>query len=200
MGVLAEHGRAGNPRLTRRLVRLAIALTEDTSTTQAQITTMAEPTQPPRPCPVFGEFEPDATYVLRPGGYAVVRRDRDEVAVIRTHRGHSLPGGGVDPNESAAAAAVREAYEECRLRIAIRGELGTADQLTYSPPERTHFRKRCTFFLAELDGDQPQAAGEHDWRWLPLAEAARRMRDESQRWALELAADATRQRERKRAD
>jgi acetyl-CoA carboxylase carboxyl transferase subunit beta len=37
----------------------------------------------------------------------------------------SLPGGRVEPGESAAAAAVREVHEETGLEVAVTGLLGT---------------------------------------------------------------------------
>src|SRR4051812_17263780 len=96
----------------------------------------------------FGTHECGANYVLRPGGYAVIRRATGEVAVLATPGGYYLPGGGQNPGESPEQAAIREAREECGLVIQIDRLIAIADQLVFSAAEATHFRKRCWFYLA----------------------------------------------------
>jgi 8-oxo-dGTP pyrophosphatase MutT (NUDIX family) len=142
----------------------------------------------------FGSEDAGRTYRLRPGGYAVIRSREGEIAVVRTPEGIFLPGGGQLPGESPEEAAVRETAEECGLRIALAGCLGLADELKFSASEGGHLRKRCTFFLAEvLDGPRELATEpDHELLWLTAGEAAARLSDESQKWAVRAAAGEAR--------
>ena len=75
-----------------------------------------------RPGDAAGEPVPCASAVVRDaaGRVLLVRRARAP-AVGRW----SLPGGRVEPGETAAAAAVREVAEETGLRVEARRRLGT---------------------------------------------------------------------------
>lgn len=63
----------------------------------------------------FGNFVAGANYVLRPGGYAVVRNRAGEIAIIAAPSGYVLPGGGPKDNETFEETAIRETHEECGL-------------------------------------------------------------------------------------
>jgi 8-oxo-dGTP diphosphatase len=143
----------------------------------------ARPRQTPA-IPEFGILDPGATYMLRPGGYAVIVTAAGEVAAVSTPLGLMLPGGGQDDGESPEDAAIREVKEECGLRINIGRRIGVADELVYAAVERTHYRKRCTFFLADLVGGDAVGESNHKLMWLPLRDAAVRLLHESQRWAV----------------
>jgi 8-oxo-dGTP diphosphatase len=132
----------------------------------------------------FGEVVPGATYIRRPGGYAVIRNTGGEVAVVSTRQGLFLPGGGQENSETPEQAAVREAYEECGLRIRLLSRLGTADELVFAADEITYYRKRCTFFNAEVVGQADRGEAGHELLWIIPEEAAARLRHESQRWAV----------------
>src|SRR5262249_10057723 len=93
--------------------------------------------------PEFGTFVSGATYVLRPGGYAVIFSAAGEVAAVSTPQGLMLPGGGQDEGEPPETAAVREVEEECGFRIGLGPRIGMADELVYAADEGTHYRKRC---------------------------------------------------------
>ena len=141
----------------------------------------------------FGTAIAGRSYVLRPGGYAVIRNRRDEVAVVRTPEGLFLPGGGQLPGESPDQAAIRETAEESGLRIQIGVCLGVADELKFSAKEGGHLRKRCTFFAADApDGARgPAIELDHELLWLPFPEAMAQLSDESQRWAVRAALGET---------
>jgi 8-oxo-dGTP pyrophosphatase MutT (NUDIX family) len=134
--------------------------------------------------PEFGILDRGATYMLRPGGYAVIVTAAGDVAAVSTPLGLMLPGGGQGNGESPEDAAIREVQEECGLRINIGRRIGVADELVYAAAERTHFRKRCTFFLADLIGGDAVGESDHKLIWLPLRDAATRLLHESQRWAV----------------
>jgi 8-oxo-dGTP diphosphatase len=134
--------------------------------------------------PQFGEVVAGAEYVLRPGGYAVIFDDAARIAVVETPDMFALPGGGQDPGESPAAAAVRESLEECELAITLEGSLGVADEMAYAVEENRHYRKRCTFFTARaLDRGGACEPG-YTLHWFPPAEALVRLDHGSQRWAV----------------
>ncbi|MCL4211322.1 MAG: NUDIX domain-containing protein [Phycisphaeraceae bacterium] len=133
----------------------------------------------------FGHHHPDAAYTLRPGGYAVIVSERGEVAVVLVNGRGFLPGGGQEAGESPEHAAVREAREECGLSIRLGQPIGVADELIHARAEGRRYRKRGTFFRAEVVSHEPRE-GEADHRlvWLPPAQAIIALHHESQRWAV----------------
>lgn len=141
--------------------------------------------------PEFGDHSPGATYVLRPGGYALVFDPDRRLAVARTPQGHFLPGGGQEEGETPRQAAIREVAEECGLCITITACIGIADELVDARDENTHFRKRCTFFLARVSGRVVARNLDHELIWLPPPLAQTFLRHGSQRWALERAASSS---------
>jgi len=134
--------------------------------------------------PEFGSAVPGADYVSRPGGYLVVRNSRGEIAVLSTPQGFFLPGGGQENGESPAQAAVREAAEECGMRVRLKEMLGTADELVFAASEATYCRKRCVFFSAELVGYGEGGQDDHQLMWMTAEEAIARLRHKSQAWAV----------------
>jgi 8-oxo-dGTP diphosphatase len=134
--------------------------------------------------PEFGVADPGADYVLRPGGYLVVRNSRCEIAVISTPRGFFLPGGGREGSESPAQTAVREADEECGLRVQLGELLGMADELIFDASEKKFYRKRCVFFSAQFVRRNGVGEEDHQLMWMTAEEAVSRLSHESQIWAM----------------
>jgi len=132
----------------------------------------------------FGEKVTGVHYVLRPGGYAVIRQASGAIAVASTPYGFVLPGGGQAGGEMPEATAVREAFEEVGLCIALCYPLGTADQLVYAADEATYYRKRCAFFSATLLGHEGCGEADHRLLWMPSQHALAVLRFASQRWAV----------------
>ena len=132
----------------------------------------------------FGVRVADVEYQLRPGGYVVLLNDAREVAIVAAQSGLFLPGGGQERDESPADAAVREALEECGLRIRLHEFVGIADELIFGIAEAAYFRKRCSFFKASIARRVPDAVAEHEVRWVRPPEAAQILVHGSQRWAV----------------
>jgi putative acetyltransferase len=134
--------------------------------------------------PEFGALDAQAVYVLRPGGYVVLFNAAGKVAAVSTPLGLALPGGGQEQGEPPEDAAIREVEEECGLRITLGQRIGIADELVFAADERTHYRKRCTFFLAEVVGRTGTGEPVHELVWLSGPDAVARLLHESQRWAV----------------
>jgi ADP-ribose pyrophosphatase YjhB (NUDIX family) len=116
----------------------------------------------------FGQRESVAEYVLRPGAYAVIFDERGEVAVLGAPAGPVLPGGG----------------QECGLEIALGAALGVADELVFAADETTHYRKRCSFFVAKVLGRVGNGEPDHPLAWMPARAAVEALRHGSHRWAV----------------
>ena len=135
--------------------------------------------------PVFGAREPGVTYEVRPSAYAMIGDRAGRIAVVHTPLGVFLPGGGIDPGETPAAAVVREVEEECGLVVRVGAWGAAAVQLAWSPTYRTHYEKRCTFVDAAVERPgAPPVEADHALAWLDPAAAAAAMAHESHGWAV----------------
>jgi 8-oxo-dGTP diphosphatase len=134
--------------------------------------------------PEFGAVTTGADYLLRPGGYVIAKNTRGEIAIISTPRGFFLPGGGQESGETPEQAAIREAEEEGGLGVRLTRFLGRADELVYAAEEGIHYRKRCSFFSAELTIRRAGGEADHLVVWMAPEEAVTRLRHRSQRWAV----------------
>ena len=127
---------------------------------------------------------PGQDYADRPCVYAIVFGEAGRIAVVRSARGHYLPGGGIGPGESREAALARECLEECGRGLAIGAHVGDAVQYLDVPGEG-HLRLLGSFFLGRFTAAGP-AAGEPDHAlvWLSAEEAALRMTRPFEAWAI----------------
>jgi len=104
----------------------------------------------------------------------VVRRGAEFLLVQESHPGQPwyLPAGHVEPGESFAQAAVREALEESGLEIRLLGIL----QIVHNPgAEGTPPRLRVVFLAEPVDDRSPkQFADEHSQQacWLTREQIA----------------------------
>ncbi len=92
----------------------------------------------------------DQTYRLRPGAYAILPRDqkllltRQSAPVVDIQ----LPGGGIDPGESAIIALHREVYEETGYKISSPRHFGTFRRFVFMPEYDFWAEKICHIFIA----------------------------------------------------
>jgi 8-oxo-dGTP diphosphatase len=140
----------------------------------------------------FGTRDSSATYIVRPGAYAIMQDDRGRIGIVMTSTGAFLPGGGQDPGETLEEALHREMREECGLEVRVIERLGCVIQLVHSLREKAHFEKVCTFFRVVAVGTTDDAVEQdHELIWLEPAEAIDRLCHEGYRHALEQWARAT---------
>jgi 8-oxo-dGTP diphosphatase len=108
------------------------------------------------------------------------------LALVRTPRGVYLPGGGVEPGETPAAAVEREAREECGLVVRVGAWTAAAVQHVHAAAEGTHFEKRSTFVDAAVVAElAARADDDHALLWVDAADAPRLLSHESHGWAVE---------------
>lgn len=139
--------------------------------------------------PQFGEPDPGCVAPDRPAAFSVVERD-GLIAVVQVTFSSGggrldLPGGGIDPGETAAEAAVRECGEEAGLRVAVGEPLTYADHYFVNMAGET-YNTRGTFFAAILLGDAPELKTEtdHALGWLSPQEALVALDRASHAWAV----------------
>jgi 8-oxo-dGTP pyrophosphatase MutT (NUDIX family) len=109
-------------------------------------------------------------------GGVVVRGDDVMVIVPRGRsRVLSLPKGGRDPGETPEQAAAREVREETGITARVREPLGHVDYVYRRGGNR--IAKTVHFYLCEFEaGDTADHDHEvDDARWMPLAQARRRL-------------------------
>jgi 8-oxo-dGTP diphosphatase len=128
---------------------------------------------------------PDCPYVIRPSAYALVRNERNQVAVVRTSAGCFLPGGGIEDGESPEQAVEREAMEECGLVLKACRSMATAVEIVYSPGEQACFEKESTFVNAQMHTLTSGTEPDHELVWLTFAEAIEWLSHGSHRWAVQ---------------
>ena len=139
--------------------------------------------------PQFGAPEPGRAHPDRPAAFVVVERD-GQIAVVRVtfKSGGSrldLPGGGIDPGETAAQAAVRECGEEAGLRVAVDEPFTRADHYFVNDDNEAN-NTRGVFFAARFIAAAPELKTEDDHAlfWMTPHEALVKLDRESHAWAV----------------
>jgi 8-oxo-dGTP diphosphatase len=96
-----------------------------------------------------------------------------------------LPGGAIDPGETAAQAVVREFGEETGLVISPGSVLGHADQF-FINTDGEAFNNRQTVFGVGFVGerDELKIEADHTLVWRDPNEAIVRLRHDSHAWAV----------------
>lgn len=90
------------------------------------------------------------SYKYRAGAYAILPRKGQILLTWQgdPHNEVQLPGGGIDPGESAIQALHREVFEETGWRIAKPRRLGAFRRFTYMPEYKMWAEKVCHIYLA----------------------------------------------------
>jgi len=137
----------------------------------------------------FGVPDPSLAYPDRPAAFAIVARG-STIAVVRiTREGHApyydLPGGALEPGETAEQAVVREFAEETGLVILPIARLALADQFLTKTDGATA-NNRSVLFEADLmrEDESLKIEDDHELVWLDADTALRRLRHDSHAWAV----------------
>lgn len=98
----------------------------------------------------FGDpVDPTRRYRARPGAYVILTQGRD--LLVTEQDGDppelQLPGGGIDPGESALPALHREVYEETGYRMVLHRKLGAYRRFTFMPEYDLWAEKICHIYL-----------------------------------------------------
>ncbi|MFD1882705.1 NUDIX domain-containing protein [Paracoccus pacificus] len=117
--------------------------------------------------------DPARHYRVRPGAYAILRRDGHFLATVQADPGPEvqLPGGGIDPGESPQVALHREVIEETGWTISTPRRVGMFRRFVYMPEYDLYAEKLCSVWLARpiLRLSPPTEPG-HSAVWLTPAE------------------------------
>src|SRR5690349_13248459 len=95
--------------------------------------------------PVFGVQEPGRIYAPRPGVYGIALDEAGHVLVVDAGERLALPGGGMEPGETAEEALRREVAEETGYRIAVGEPVGEAVQHVFAADYGRHWAKHCSY-------------------------------------------------------
>lgn len=139
------------------------------------------------PYPTFGQKEPGAHYIHRPGAYAVFVDEHGRVALSQDDGLLFLPGGGIEAGETPESCLTREVKEELAALVKILWPIGQAGEYIYTgkPHERDYYFKLGHFFYAQMWEFGQHGTPEYPVKWLPLAQAAEAMNHLSHRWAIQ---------------
>ncbi|HKP79656.1 MAG TPA: NUDIX domain-containing protein [Phenylobacterium sp.] len=139
--------------------------------------------------PQFGEREAARNYRDRPAAFGLVERD-GKIALVRVEKPrhpawHDLPGGALDPGETAEAAVVREFGEEVGLRVSVGGAFTMADQY-FVNTDGEAFNNLASFFTLDLDGEDVglKIEDDHTLVWMDAYQALAILRHEAHAWAV----------------
>ena len=116
------------------------------------------------------------TYKIRHGAYAILPRKGQLLLTWQggIHNEVQLPGGGIDPGESAIQALHREVYEETGWRIAAPQKLGAYRRFAYMPEYDKWAEKVCHIYLATPTLRLgPPTEPEHEPIWADLGTAVK---------------------------
>ena len=136
----------------------------------------------------FGPPEDGVVYKDRPAAFGIAVRD-GRMAAVRVTRPEAswidLPGGALDPGETAEQAMVREFGEETGLVVAAGALVARADQ-RFRKTDAEPVNNRATILRADIRGENPalKIEDDHQLIWLEPDVALRQLRHDSHAWAV----------------
>lgn len=128
------------------------------------------------------DIYPDSAYPIskeyaeRPTVKAIIFDSEGNIAIVgkAVHHFFTLPGGGVDQDESLDQAIVRECLEEVGCEVSIERELGIIDD--YRDRDSKHVVTHC--YVAKVVGEKQAPSPTEEEaklgffvRWVPIHEA-----------------------------
>lgn len=136
----------------------------------------------------FGNPLSDRTYVLRPGAYGALVDSLSRILLIEASGGRLyLPGGGIEANETAEQAVVREFMEETGLEVSCGRQFAAAAQIVHCLAEPNGYKKTCSFFLVEFVDQRGRERCAYRTHWLDRNHALEAAHEAAHRHAIGLA-------------
>jgi 8-oxo-dGTP diphosphatase len=139
--------------------------------------------------PQFGTPEPGRDYPDRPAAFAIVEK-AGKIALVRVSFAGGggrtdLPGGGIDPGETAGEAAVRECGEEAGLVVETLDLVTRADHF-FVNENGVAKNTRGVFLAARMVGEDAflKTEDDHALVWAEPNEALLSLERESHVWAV----------------
>lgn len=137
----------------------------------------------------FGETEPGRSYRDRPAAFGIVQRGT-QIALVRVEKaGHrawyDLPGGAIDPGETAEQAVAREFGEEAGLRVSAGAAFARAGQY-FVNTDGEALNNLATFFSLRSEGEDPalKIEDDHTLVWMDPEAAVVELRHDAHAWAV----------------
>ncbi len=124
------------------------------------------------------------SYRHRPGAYAILWRDGELLLTFQAEPRPEvqLPGGGIDPGESALRALHREVREETGWTIAGARRLGAYRRFAFMPEYDLWAEKVCQVWLARpVRWVGPPSEDAHAALWAPPEVALELIENEGER-------------------
>lgn len=132
----------------------------------------------------FGNKVDNASYIERPGAYALLFNNEQHLAVVASSTQWLLPGGGIEQGEDQQEALKREVMEEIGLDVKVGAFLGCANQYCYSKKRDKYYNKQCFYHLVTDLGAAPCVA-EFELLWRPVDDVLGNLGHDSHRWVIE---------------
>lgn len=141
------------------------------------------------PFALFGGPDGRGPYRARSAAYGVLPDTQGRILVVAIDEGdrlvHDLPGGGVDPGETAEQALRREFAEETGLVLDEARRLANADHYWVKPKTGERVFNRAAYYAVSRSGeDGVKIEADHTPVWLDPLEAQTRMRHDAAAWAI----------------
>ncbi|MEZ0249062.1 MAG: NUDIX domain-containing protein [Thermoproteus sp.] len=116
------------------------------------------------------------------GAVVYIIKEKPLYLLLHNKYGWDVPHGLIKPNEAEEAAALREIYEETKLKVELIPGFKERTVIRFSRGGRTIY-KEIVVYLARASYDKVELSREHDaFLWLDYVEALNKLsRDEMRR-------------------
>lgn len=115
---------------------------------------------------------PRARLRPRPTAYGAVTDDEGRLLALRLEGTGRLvlPGGGIDPGESAQEAVEREVFEETGVEVRAQAVIGRAEANYYDAPSGEAWTAQVELLACDVlrCGPAPEPAPEGEPVWIPM--------------------------------